>query len=126
MAAVSYLNIAKKQALNSNENFRLGACCVKSGRILGAGFNQLGKMNKLVRQYFGHPTLHAEISALLYMNPLDIKGSIIYVYRIGKLGEPRLAKPCHRCTIALRAFGVKKVIYSTTDHPYFDVLELRH
>lgn len=121
---MNFLRIAEKEAYNSTNSFRIGACCAKSGRVLGSGFNQLNKTNKLVRQFFGHPTLHAEIASLLHINPENIKGSTIFVYRLGSDNSPRLSAPCERCMNAMISLGVKKVIYTINESPFYEIVKL--
>lgn len=120
MSALSYLRIAQKMAFLSQEEHKLGACAVKSGRVLGQGFNQLNKHNKIVKKFFNYPTLHAEIASICRLHADDIRDSVIYVYRERKSGSPGLAKPCARCILALIAFGVKRVVYSTDTFPFYE------
>ena len=118
----NYLNIARKAAGNSQETFQIGSCFVKSGRVLSTGFNSLNKSNALVRKYFHYPTLHAEIAALSKLDPDMIRDGTLYVYRLRKTGKAGLSKPCHRCQIALRELGIKRIVYSTDEAPYYDTM----
>ena len=116
-------HIARQMALTSNEEHRLGACVVKSGRVLGRGKNELNKTNWLVRHAFDYPTVHAEMSALVRLSPSDIRGSVLYVYRERKSHLPGLAKPCPRCSKVLHEFGIKRVYYTTNEFPFFEMWE---
>lgn len=62
-----------------------------------------------------HVYLHAEIDALRHAvtsgcQPGTFKA--IYVSRIGKHGESRLARPCEGCMAALAAFQVNNIYWS--------------
>ena len=65
---------------------------------------------------------HAEINACLGVDPVDLVGAELYVYRILKDGSPALARPCRMCQNYLRSVGVKKVYYTTRNG--FDSLSL--
>ena len=119
------LRIARGEAAKSKEEFMLGACVVKNGRVLGRGYNQLNKTNALVNKFFQFPTLHAEVAALARLDPDDVKGAIVYVYRIKRHCDPGLARPCEKCAEVLAKFGVKRVIYSTEEAPYFEVVSIQ-
>lgn len=117
-----FMRHAKRFALQSQEQFMLGACLVKSGRILGVGKNSINRSNHLTHKYFDkYPTIHAEMNCLVRLDPEDIRGSVVYVWRQKRTGEPGMAKPCKRCAIALRDMGVKRVVYTTDDG--FDIWE---
>lgn len=118
----NYLNIARKAAEKSQEMFQIGSCFVKSGRVFSTGFNSLNKSNALVREFFNYPTQHAEISALSKLDPASIKGGTMYVYRLRKSGKAGLSKPCPRCLVALRALGIKRIVFSTDEEPGYAVM----
>jgi deoxycytidylate deaminase len=115
--------LARRMAQESTEEHRLGACLVKSGRVLGKGKNSVNKTNWLAKQAFNYPTIHAEMSALFRLSENDMRGSILYVYRERKSGLPGLAKPCDRCSQILSAYGIKRVCYTTNEYPYFAIWE---
>jgi deoxycytidylate deaminase len=127
MSIESFLKIAKKNAMRSTEDYRVGACLVSSGRVLSVGVNQKNKINRLVRQFFNNfPTMHAEAACMSELSPDAIKGSTLYVYRYRNNVTPGLAKPCIRCARLIQALGVKRVIYSTDIYPYYGIWEVRH
>ena len=67
---------------------------------------------------------HAEMNACMGVDPVDLMGAEIYVYRILRNGSPALAKPCKMCKNYLRSVGVKKVHYTTPTG--FDTLNLEY
>lgn len=113
------LRLAKKEAMKSEEVHWLGAVVIKNGRVLGRGHNQLGKSNHLTHKFFQFPTLHAEIAALCRLDPDEVRGAVLYIYRHKRTGCPGLAKPCERCAKVLAKYGIRKVIYSTDEAPYY-------
>jgi deoxycytidylate deaminase len=88
----------------------------KKGRVLSIGVNSFIKTHP--RQYraaaaAGQPLkvyLHAEIAALV-----RIRHGVPYrisIERYGKGGEPRLAKPCPICEIAIQQAGISRIEYT--------------
>ena len=84
---------------------------------IGTGTNSYKKSHPL-QAYFakkvGRPEqiyLHAEIQAILKAKDKQIEK--ITIYRIDKFGNKRNAKPCPICMEAIKAFGIKKITYTT-------------
>ena len=90
----------------------------KRNKVLSIGWNSYRK---------SHPTqlfwaqksrnkskiyFHAEIMALVKCK--EGIPNAIYIARVGKRGESRIAKPCDICRNALRSAGIRKVIYTTS------------
>ena len=101
----------------SHKGYRL-ACIItdKRGRILSTGFNSYSKTHPkqayFAKKYGRHARifLHAEMSALI-----RVKHGIphhIYIARVDKKGNPRLAKPCPICYSAIRDSEIKKITYT--------------
>lgn len=55
--------------------------------------------------------IHAEEAALRALRG-QAKGAKIYVARIMKNGKPGLSRPCDRCYRAIKAAGIKDIIYT--------------
>ena len=113
------LRIAKKMANLSSGDYMLGAVVMKSGRVMGKGFNKYNAINAMARRFFGHPTIHAEIAAMSNAPHGSLNGASIWVYRTRRDGSPGLSFPCARCQVALKKFGIRRVIYSIPDYPYY-------
>lgn len=120
-SAHRFLRLARKAAFRSRERHRHGAVLVKSGRVLSIGFNYNNKTNYLTKKYFLYPTVHAEMDCFLGLSPEDIKDSVLYVYRVKRLGDVGYSAPCAGCSSAIRDLRIKRVIYSTEVEPYFSV-----
>ena len=91
-------------------------CYDKKGTALSVGFNSYSRTHPLQKHFAqlagqqGKEYIHAELDALL-----KAKGRQVYsikIERYGKDGQPMLAKPCATCEQALKAFGVKQVVYT--------------
>lgn len=111
----SFLNLAIRLAETSELAQQHGAVIVKGGSVLSLGVNKW--RNKSVNppvdgSYNPHLSYHAEVDAINHANS-DLNGATVYVARIGKDGTPRFSRPCSRCTQALKAAGVKKVVYTS-------------
>jgi len=115
----SFFRHAKRMALESDQEHRLGACVVKSGRVLSVGKNAVNKTNWVTRRFFEYPTVHAECSALARLSPENIRGATLYIYREKWTGVPGLAKPCPRCAEAIAENGITKVVYTTNEAPFY-------
>lgn len=66
MATDKYFNIAANLALESEMLYRHGSVVVKSGKIIGKGFNSLRSRHydRTTRTSTNVPSTHAEVSAL--------------------------------------------------------------
>lgn len=49
----------------------------------------------------------------VYPKGASLRGATVYVARVNKRGELRLARPCENCWEELKSKGVSTVIYST-------------
>ncbi len=83
-----------------------GACCPKgepnSDTILVYARTPLpGTLRKMLSGLFGRP------------KGVSLRGSTVYVARINKAGQMRMARPCEACWRKLKGWGVKEVVYTT-------------
>lgn len=100
------------------KRYTISALCFdKEGICISQGTNSYTKTHPL-QKYFaekvGQPAkqfLHAEIQALIRAKDQPIYEVRIYHYNV--LGYPQDGKPCPICIEAMKAFGVKKVSYTT-------------
>lgn len=89
----------------------------KKGALISVGENSYTKTHPLQKRYAqkaGTPLreyLHAEIAALIKCREKPYK---IYIERLNKRGEPRLAKPCEVCELAIKLAGVKVIEYTVS------------
>lgn len=106
------MNVARFLATKSDLRHKHGAVVVKSGRVLGMGYNKQRNHPSVIME--GRHRLdcgyHAEIDALKRVP--DPRGCTIFVARVNRQGEDLLSKPCDNCAKELERLGVKKVIYT--------------
>jgi deoxycytidylate deaminase len=92
----------------------------KKGRVLSIGRNNYTKTHPLQAFYaskVNEPSkqfLHAEIDAIIRCNHLDLAHSI-HVYRFGKRGEKRIAKPCSVCMSAIEKTNIKHILFTENE-----------
>lgn len=56
-------------------------------------------------------TVHAEVAAMKRAGR-GLKGSTIYVSRVGQAGETRMSRPCPDCFRAILEAGIKEIVYT--------------
>ena len=89
----------------------------RKGRLLSMGKNSYIKTHpyqaKLAAQAGLNDKiyLHAEIDALIRCKNWN-KAHKIIITRIGKNGQPALAKPCPVCELALKNAGIQEVVHT--------------
>lgn len=111
------INQAIELAKNlTNRKYRLVAIITdKRNRILSIGFNSYQKTHPkqaFFSQKYGNGQkiyLHAEISAILKCKH---KPSKIFIARVNKKGEARLAKPCSICEQVIKQLNIKKIYHT--------------
>lgn len=110
---VSFLNIARYFAEKSVEKKKHGAVVVKSGRVVGSGFNKFKNHPDLIPHDLikVHCSRHAEEVAIHEAGE-NARGAILYVARVNKQGIDRNSKPCEECSKLIQRSGIKKVIYT--------------
>ena len=109
----SFLSVARYLAKKSSSRQKHGAIIVKSGRVLGTGFNKDTNSPYIVspEHIKSHCSRHAEIEAIRDAN-WNVKGAVLYVARVNNQGVDRNSKPCVRCQVVIEETQIKKVIYT--------------
>ena len=93
---------------------------------IGSGFN-LPKTHPIqfrfntksgnIKPHVKMPCLHAELSALVSAvkdsGEESLVGSVAYVGRLDRNGNLGMCKPCPACDMALKQYGVKRVVYTS-------------
>jgi deoxycytidylate deaminase len=117
----SWFRLCKIVALKATGDYKLGSCLVRSGRVLSTGYNIYNRSDSISRRYALLRSIHSEINCLATATHRnrEIRGSVMYVCRIRKDGSYGLSRPCRGCMEALRDLGVKRVVYSTVEAPYW-------
>lgn len=105
-----FLALARTMALSSTDRVTIGAVITRKNRMLGSGFNRMGKTSNFSKNVY--KAIHAETAAVLSTHRRDLKGATIYVYRVLKSGDSGCARPCMWCTAMLVEAGVKDCFYT--------------
>jgi deoxycytidylate deaminase len=112
----SFLAVAKYFAAKSQSRQRHGAIVVKSGRVLGTGYNK-NKNNPMQvspEHIKTHCSRHAEVEAIRDAG-FDVDGAILYVARVNRQGKTLNSKPCNYCQAVIESTQIKKVIYTESE-----------
>ena len=109
----SYLSVARYFAEKSKSNKRHGAVIVKSGRVVGTGYNKDRNHPLFVspEHIKTHCSRHAEMEAIKEAKG-NAKGAVLYVARVNNQGQDRNSKPCRLCEKVINQSNIKKVIYT--------------
>lgn len=112
----SFLSTARFLATKSKSRHRHGAIVVRSGRVIGTGYNKdkndpLSISPEHIKM---HCSRHAEISAIRNANN-NVRGAVLYVARVNRQGRDRNSKPCERCALVINELKIKKVIYTESE-----------
>lgn len=100
------LALARREALKSAEQFRLGAAVLRRRAVVATGRNRAANP-------CGLWSVHAEMDALWKTKRGG--GLHLVVVRVLRDGSAAMSKPCHACARALARAGVRKVTYTTGD-----------
>lgn len=117
---MDFLHHALTVAMASEGKHRIGAVIVdKTRTILSCAHNSYVKTHPYQYQLScqhgnGHQMyLHAEIAALVKCRKTPYA---IYIARVGRNNEARMAKPCPICMAAIEKAGVKRVYYTVNEN----------
>jgi deoxycytidylate deaminase len=109
--------MARYLAARSSARKKHGAIVVKSGRVLGVGFNKdrNSPFTLSPEHIKKHSSRHAEIEAIRDAN-WNVKGATIFVARVNNQGIDRDSKPCSLCDAIITETQIKKVIYTRSEN----------
>lgn len=116
----AYLNVARYMAKKSHARNTHGAVVVKSGRVMGTGYNKDRNHPAIVspEHIKSDCSYHAEQVAIREAGD-NLRGAIIYVARVNKNGQDRNSKPCPRCNKLIQDAGIKRVVFTTEAGEYY-------
>jgi deoxycytidylate deaminase len=103
---------------NARKKYHIKATAYdKRGRIISIGCNEYHRSHPLFKHFSqlagesDHKIWkHAEFSAVIAAGKRKIH--TVFVERYSRSGLPANAEPCPTCKIMLRAFGVRRVLYT--------------
>ncbi len=99
---------------SKHAKWQLGAVLTRGSTFLSSAPNKYRNppwVNHL------HATRHAEREALR-KSLNGTRGTTIYVARVDRNGDAKMARPCSYCMRALYLAGVREVVYTTDDGSY--------
>lgn len=111
-----HFQLARSTSFHSTHRYRVGCALSLHGKPVAVGFN----VSKSHPTYTSikNPTIHAEVKAIISAR-CDLTGATAWVYRETKAGKPAMARPCSNCMELLREVGIKKVVYTIPEEPFW-------
>lgn len=118
----AYLAAARYFASKSKSNKMHGAVVVKSGRVVGTGYNKDRNHPLFIspEHIKPHCSRHAEAEAIKEART-NATGAVLYVARVNRQGQDRNSKPCKLCQEVIAEVGIKKVIYTKDEANVYQV-----
>ncbi len=112
----AYMNVARFLATKSVMRHKHGAVVVKSGRVVGLGYNKSRNHPDVVtagkhREQCGR---HAEYVAIKEAGT-NTRNATLFVARINRQGEDLLSKPCELCQKLIEESEIKHVIFTRSN-----------
>lgn len=109
----SFLSVARYFAARSRSKKKHGAVMVKSGRVVGTGYNKDRNHPLFIspEHIKPHCSRHAEMEAIKEAGK-NAEGAVLYVARVNNQGKDRISKPCKICQAIIKDKKIKKVIYT--------------
>lgn len=121
MRSLRALKYAKQISRRSNHQHRIGAVICQGAIIKSRGYNQV-RLSRIGRSFSNYPeSLHAERHACTQLDREDIRGCSIYIWRETRDGRPANARPCEDCQRLLQELGIRKIIYTIGEKPYYQI-----
>lgn len=122
----SLVKIAVAEAEKSTYKQKIGCVIYNKNRIISRAYNVVNRYCKKVKTIYKRwpSSLHAEVNAILKAKT-DLKGCSILIVRIsGTEDKYLLSKPCGHCASYMDYVGIKSIMYSTSESPYWEVIDL--
>lgn len=109
----AFLAVARYFAAKSKAKKKHGAVVVKSGRVVGTGYNKERNSPFIVspEHIKPHCSRHAEYLAIKEAGS-NSSGAILYVARVNRQGQDRISRPCRLCQAQIEKNNIKRVIYT--------------
>ena len=101
------IELAISKALKSNMAHKHGAVIFKSGKIIGAGYNNPMTTKKSSRAV----SIHSEKDCMKGLRGDQIYGSNILAIRVTNTGNLSHGAPCAGCTKLMKRKGIERVFW---------------
>jgi deoxycytidylate deaminase len=106
---IKALYIAARTAQKSVFRHKHGSVIYKGHKIISVGYNK-NKTHPKALEFYEFPFIHSEFDALLRAK-CDVHGYTLVCARVNKYGELMNSKPCDACMAAMRAYGIKTIVF---------------
>ena len=108
-----YFELAKRlTSLSDHHQHSIGSVVVKKNKVISVGYNSLKTHTQSPHAF---KSTHSEFKACWGVDPIDLKGASIYIYRQRRNGSLALARPCSSCYSFLKSVGIKYIYYTDYD-----------
>ena len=112
---------AVKAAFTSDYKvYKHGAVAEIGGSVIAIGVNKIKPKHHIACKY----SLHAEVDAILKVDEKKIPKVKLYVARVTDGGRIANSKPCQKCQVFLKQYGVRRIYYSVDGINNWGTLEL--
>lgn len=92
-----------------HKQHKVGCVIAKGNKVLSWGYNRDKTHSKSPHAW---AYIHAEFDAIRRLNPEELRGASIYIYRQKKDGSPALAKPCESCYNLIKDLGIREICFT--------------
>jgi len=131
------MQLVRRHAIDTEKvyNCKMAAAIAIRGQIISLGRNSR-KTHPMAAKYSRHCDaifMHAEISAIAnslnHISTEQLRHSTLYIHRVKSPHQyaaewvDGLAKPCKGCEMAIAAFKIPRVVYSTDQKDNYEVWE---
>lgn len=124
MSLHGFLTMAQKEASRSLHRYQVGCVIVSGGRVISKGYNSVAHKSKGKRFAKWDCSICAERHAASKVKDKSaLKGATIYVSRWNSFG-PAMACPCSHCMELIEYLGIKKIVFSRNEFPFYGVVKL--
>lgn len=102
------MKFAAKAAINSDHPIhKVGAALMSKDALIVTGFNKNRSHPRSPHKF----CIHAEVDVLIRNIAWPFNHRTMYVVRITRGGQWATSKPCERCVIMMREYGIQEVVY---------------
>lgn len=107
-----FVDLATRAARYSEHPMRMGAVIAQKNRLVSFGCNKRRTHPKSPNAY---KAIHAELDAVLNIDPERLEGATVYVVRLTRGGQFATSRPCTDCYKLLASLGIRHMFYVNSD-----------
>ena len=131
------MQLVRRHAIDTEKvyNCKMAAAIAVKGQIISLGRNSnrthpmAAKYSRHCDAIFMHAEIHAISNSLNHIGVEQLRNSTLYIHRVKSPHQyaaewvDGLAKPCKGCAMAIAAFKIPRVVYSTDQKDSYEVWE---